>query len=739
MQLTLTRKALILIIVPLVCELVFVAWLIVLLGNSETDARNEEARRRALATGSRLLLVPEQIQETLVSYAVGKDKSALQTYARLSKEMQSDIKALEPLVESDPSQSKVLWKIKDQAGRVSSIYDEFVADFSRQRGEADEKVLRDIQQHFAPAVSAIKKDIYDFLASEEEYNKLAPSSSAEFRNNVKLAISIGVGANILVALLLALWFSRKTIRGLNVLMDNSKRLSEGATLNPLIEDSDDEIATLDKVFHDMAAALAEASRKERAVFEKAVDVICSLDADGKFTRVNPASKAVWGYDADELLRRDVVEFLHPDDVRATIDTQLAIQKEGSGAPYENRFRCKDGTYLDMLWTTHWSPLDDALFCVAHDITDRKRAEEAIKSSEARIRFIIANMPVGLVLLTPQGEIELVNSAMDEMFKYEPGELLGRAFGSLFERKGEQAESEVWEIVKERALGHIHERMAEQKGGNTFPAHLSIREYESRDGLKYMGIMLDVSERHEIERFKQEFLGVISHELRTPLTSIRGSFEMLLAGMFGDMTSEAKHVINIAEKSSTRLIRLVNDLLDMEKLESGKLDMFMEETDVNAIVETSVENVKYFAEDHGVNVVVPSVQLNFIADGERLVQVMVNLLSNAIKFSERGHDVTVAVVATDAHVEFRISDTGRGIPEEHIGKLFNRFTQVEKADATKKKGSGLGLAICKAIIEEHAGQIGVESELGKGSTFWFRVPLRPQEGGKQPYVIAKKSE
>lgn len=213
--------------------------------------------------------------------------------------------------------------------------------------------------------------------------------------------------------------------------------------------------------------------------------------------------------------------------------------------------------------------------------------------------------------------------------------------------------------------------------------------------------------------------------------------MLLAGMFGDMTSEAKHVINIAEKSSTRLIRLVNDLLDMEKLESGKLDMFMEETDVNAIVETSVENVKYFAEDHGVNLIVPSVQLNFVADGERLVQVMVNLLSNAIKFSERGHDVTVAVVATDQNVEFRISDTGRGIPEEHIGKLFNRFTQVEKADATKKKGSGLGLAICKAIIEEHAGQIGVESELGKGSTFWFRVPLRPQEGDKQPYVVARK--
>lgn len=738
MQLTLTRKALILIIVPLFCELLFVGWLSVLLGNSEHDAKNEEMRRHAIAKGGKLILIPERMQQSLAAFATSKDQNALKQYAELAEEMRSDIAVLEPLVEKNPVQSRALWRIKEQSIRISRIYDEFLADWTRLREESLTKVSEDIEQHFSPAIAAMKKDINEFLAAEQRIDSLAPSSSAEFRNNVKVFIGFMVAANILVAFALAFVFTRGTIKNLNTLMDNSKRLSEGSPLNPLVQGSD-EIARLDKVFHNMADALAEASRRERAVFEKAVDVICSLDGDGKFTRVNPASHAVWGYQPEELLRRDVVEFLHPDDVRETIDTQLAIQKGGSGPPYENRFRCKDGTYLDMLWTTHWSPVDDALFCVAHDITDRKRAEEVVKASEARIRFIIANMPVGLVLLNPHGEIELVNSAMDEMFKYEPGELIGRQFGGVFQRKADQDESAVWETVKERALGHIHERMAERKDGNTFPIHLSIREFDSREGLKYMGIMLDVSERHEIERFKQEFLGVISHELRTPLTSIRGSFEMLLAGMFGDLTSDAKHVINIAEKSSTRLIRLVNDLLDMEKLESGKLDMFLEETDVNAVIETSVESVRYFAEDHGVKIVAPCVDLNIIADGERLVQVVVNLLSNAIKFSERDHSVTVGVEATQSHAQFRISDTGRGIPPEHIGKLFNRFTQVEKADATKKKGSGLGLAICKAIVEEHGGHIGVDSELGKGSTFWFSVPLRPQEGEKQPYVVAKKTD
>ncbi|MBX9950786.1 MAG: PAS domain S-box protein [Candidatus Obscuribacterales bacterium] len=738
MQLTLTRKALILIFVPLVFELVFVSVLLYFLGQSETEARAEEMRRRAIATGGRLLLVPEQMQDVLTTYAKTKEPERLKDYAKLSEEMKSDIDALRPLVEGDPAQAQVIWRVENRAKQLSRTYDNMIAEWAGSDKEKLDAALKDMKHTFEPAIVSIRKDIRDFLDGEQKLEALAPSSAGKLRAQFKQIIAGGVVFNIIVALGLALWFSKVSVRGLRTLMDNSRKLSEGAPLNPQIKGGD-EIAALDKVFHRMAEALAEASRKERAVFEKAVDVICSLDADGKFTRVNPASHKVWGYQPEELLRRDVVEFLHPDDVRTTIDVQLAIQKEGSGAPYENRFRCKDGNYLDMLWTTHWSQIDNALYCVAHDITDRKRAEEAIRSSEARIRFIIANMPVGLVLLSPQGEIELVNSAMDDMFKFEPGELVGKPFGMLFQRKADQSEVEVWETLRERAIGHIHERMAEQKDGNTFPSHLTIREYDSKDGLKYMGIMLDVSERHEIERFKQEFLGVISHELRTPLTSIRGSFEMLLAGMFGELTKEAKHVINIAEKSSTRLIRLVNDLLDMEKLESGKLDMFMEDTDANAIVETSVENVRYFAEDHGVEIVVPSVDLPLIADGERLVQVVVNLLSNAIKFSERGHKVTVEVVSTETFAEFRISDTGRGIPAEHIGKLFNRFTQVEKADATKKKGSGLGLAICKAIIEEHHGQIGVDSELGKGSTFWFRIPLRPQQGEKQPYVVGKKSD
>jgi len=737
LQLTLTRKALILIIVPLVFELIFVVVLINALGQSETLAHNEEQSRRALAMGGRLILVPEQMKACLEAYAAKKDKKEFERYAQLHKEMEKDTEALRSLVRDDQTQEKILFRIKSEVKQFGGVFDEFVANWSKEDQTDTKGILQDIQDQFAPRILSIKKVIREFLDKEQELDKDAPSRTQQSRDQVKLIIGGGVGISILAALFLAFFFTGTTIGNLKVLMDNSKRLSKGDSLNPLIN-GNDEIAELDKVFHHMADALAEATRKERAVFEKAVDVICSLDSDGKFTRVNPAAEKVWGYKPEELMRRDVVEFLHPDDVGTTIDSQLAIQKEGSGPPYENRVRCKNGTYVDMLWTTHWSPLDDALFCVAHDITDRKRAEEVIKASEARIRFIIANMPVGLVLLNPQGEIELVNSAMDGMFKYEPGELIGRAFGGMFQRKADQEEGEVWETVKERALGHIHERMAEQKDGNTFPAHLMIREYDSADGLKYMGIMLDVSERHEIERFKQEFLGVISHELRTPLTSIRGSFEMLLAGMFGDLSKEAKNVINIAEKSSTRLIRLVNDLLDVEKLESGKLDMFLEESDANSIIETSVENVRYFAEDHGVTVVAPPVELNIIADGERLVQVVVNLLSNAIKFSERGHSVTVSVVPTETHAEFRISDTGRGIPAEHIGKLFNRFTQVEKADATQKKGSGLGLAICKAIIEEHGGQIGVDSEMGKGSTFWFRVPIRPPEGEKQPYVVSKKS-
>jgi len=221
------------------------------------------------------------------------------------------------------------------------------------------------------------------------------------------------------------------------------------------------------------------------------------------------------------------------------------------------------------------------------------------------------------------------------------------------------------------------------------------------------------------------VAMVSHELRTPLTSIRGSLGLLAAGKLGDLSEKAQRAVTIAERNTVRLAALINDILDLEKLESGKMEMHFEPVKVSAVIERSLDSVRAFADSNEVALQVEAngstASLN--ADGDRLVQVVVNLLSNAVKFSAKGSAVTIAVDEAPGWVTFKVIDRGRGIPATHKDLIFERFQQVEQSDSKKKGGSGLGLAICKAIIEQHGGRIGVDSEEGKGSQFWFRVPSR----------------
>jgi signal transduction histidine kinase len=236
---------------------------------------------------------------------------------------------------------------------------------------------------------------------------------------------------------------------------------------------------------------------------------------------------------------------------------------------------------------------------------------------------------------------------------------------------------------------------------------------------------------ELETFKKELIAIVSHELRTPLLSISSALELFNEGILGEISEKGKHRLQMARQESDRLVRLINDLLDIEKMEAGKFILDISEINSSELVNQSVESVRSLAEQKQISIDMAGVQnLTLLADGQRLCQVLINLLSNAIKFSPENGSVQVETAETeDGQTIFAVIDHGRGIPSELQEKIFDRFVQVEETDATMRGGSGLGLAISKSIVEQHGGKIGVESVEGKGSKFWFKLPLMSMESKK----------
>lgn len=235
---------------------------------------------------------------------------------------------------------------------------------------------------------------------------------------------------------------------------------------------------------------------------------------------------------------------------------------------------------------------------------------------------------------------------------------------------------------------------------------------------------------EANRRKQELQAMVTHDLRTPLTSIRLSLSLMLQGAVGELSAQATKTLKSSERNCSRLIRLINDLLDIEKLESGNFQLDKKTQHVALLFEAVEDATLDFAADKNIELVFSEPQFTVLADGDRIVQVLVNLVSNSIKFSEKGKTVWIEAELFNDYVELAVRDGGRGIPADKLPQIFDRFHQVSAEDGARGKGTGLGLSISKALVEAHDGTIGVESELGKGTRFWMRLPR-----GDKPMTVS----
>ncbi len=248
--------------------------------------------------------------------------------------------------------------------------------------------------------------------------------------------------------------------------------------------------------------------------------------------------------------------------------------------------------------------------------------------------------------------------------------------------------------------------------------------ETGNPSKMSGFITDITHRKEISQLKDDFVSTVSHELRTPLTSIRGALGLILGGTEGPLTNEIKHFLQIAYNNAERLIHLINDILDIDKLESGKMRLNLKAINIKDIVKQSVVLNQAYSDQYKVtiNIVEPFDNIYVLGDGDRLIQVMINLLSNAVKYTASGTPIEVFSSQENNMIKISIADHGKGIPDKYHALLFNKFVQINDPDDINKTGTGLGLYVCKQIIEKLNGKIGFKSNKNKGTTFFFELPI-----------------
>ncbi|MCC5658494.1 response regulator [Nostoc sp. XA010] len=361
------------------------------------------------------------------------------------------------------------------------------------------------------------------------------------------------------------------------------------------------------------------------------------------------------------------------------------------------------------------------------LDERQRTQEELRFSEARFARILDIADDAIISINGFQTITLFNQGAEKIFGYSAQEVIGQGLDLLLPQRFFQMHRQhVVDFGQSpniaRKMGERREIYGRRKDGTEFPAEASISKIDMGKEIFYTVILRDVTERKQIERMKDEFVSVVSHELRTPLTSIHGSLGMLTSGLLPTDSEQGKRLLQIATESAERLVRLINDILDIERIESGKAKMEPKICNIVDLITQAVNVIQPLADKAGVTLSISALSGQVLADCDRIVQTLTNLLSNAIKFSSPGSTVWLGAQQQGNEVLLTVKDTGRGIPSDKLESIFERFQQVDSSDSRNHDGTGLGLAICKSIMQQHGGRIWAESVLGESSTFYVTLPL-----------------
>ena len=477
----------------------------------------------------------------------------------------------------------------------------------------------------------------------------------------------------------------------------------------------------------------DVENRTKAIVDTVVDGIVTISELGIIETVNPSVTRMFGYSEEEMVGQNI-KMLMPEPYKDEHDGYLKHhhdtgEKKVIGIGRQVQGQRKDGTIFPIdLAVNEMHVGGIKMFTgVVRDISDRIAAESKQKDIENRTRAILDTVVDGIITIDKMGVIETVNPATLKVFGYSEEEMVGQNVKMLMpnpykdEHDGYLKHHRV--TGEKKVIGIGREVEGQRKDGSIFPLELAVSEMMINGQQCFTGIVRDITERKHAETLKEEFISTVSHELRTPLTSIRGSIGLLTGGLAGEFSDKARQLLTIAHNNTERLLMLINDILDLSKIESGKMDFKFAEMDVQSFLEEAIASNHGYAEQHGVSYVLENnvMGAKLHADENRLMQVMNNLMSNAAKFAPQGDKIVISVNRHHQQIRISVTDHGSGIPKELEPRIFDKFTQADSSDTRQVGGTGLGLNITKAMIEKHNGRIAFASEQGVGTTFYFDIP------------------
>lgn len=485
---------------------------------------------------------------------------------------------------------------------------------------------------------------------------------------------------------------------------------------------------------------AVAEEKFRLAVESCPNGMVMMDDRNHILMVNGQIERLFGYERHELIGRSI-DILLPEVRRAVDEVQRKNHGPGQAAGdtsdgIETIGRRKSGTGFSVELQLNSVDTSEGLLVLAVivDVTERKQARELFK-------LAVESCPAGMMMVDGAGCIAMANHEVGRLFGYSREEVIGRPVDLLIPQaaRADDARHLAWFGIDPAAglVGTAHELVGMGKNGTEFPIEVGLNPIRGHyDELMMLCVVRDISERKRAERLKDEFVATVSHELRTPLTSIAASLGLLIGDSSIRMPARIGRLITIAHSNSQRLVRLVSDILDIEKIESGQMAFDFRPVEIQALVEQAIEGSRGLADVNAVairlDVPLPGARVN--VDSDRLTQALMNLLSNAVKFSPPGSEVVLSIVRVGAAVRISVQDAGPGIPEHFKPRVFQKFAQADGVNSRQMSGTGLGLSIVKQIVTKLNGEVRFADGPGGGTVFtvdlpeWRQASDKVQSGG-----------